>query len=75
VNLIFTVVNWRARIQYERVRAESIATVARVVSAGGSVRDHRADGTVLYVDIPSHQVQGACRRSEPVSGEESEGKC
>jgi hypothetical protein len=52
VNVVFTVANWQGRIRYEHARASAVATVARSVSAGGTVRDARADGTVLHVEIP-----------------------
>jgi hypothetical protein len=75
VNLIFTVANWWARIRYERVRAASIATVSRVISAGGSVSDQRADGTVLYIDIPTRQAEVTYRPSDSVPCEVSDGRC
>jgi hypothetical protein len=59
LNLAVTLVNWLGRIGYERARAASVVTVARVVPAGGIVRDERADGTVLHIIVPAPQARSA----------------
>lgn len=53
VRLLCALVEWRARIGYERARAASVVDVLRAVPAGVTVRDSRADGTVLCIDIPT----------------------
>jgi hypothetical protein len=53
VRLLCALIEWRARIAYERARAASVVDVLRAVPAGATVRDSRADGTVLCIDIPT----------------------
>jgi hypothetical protein len=55
VKLIRALIDWRARIGYERARAAAVVDVLRAVPAGATIRDSRADGTVLCVDIPARQ--------------------
>lgn len=55
VRLVCALIEWRARIGYERARAASVVDVLRVVPGGVTVRDRRADGTVLCIDIPARQ--------------------
>ena len=55
VKLVRALIDWRARIDYERARAASVADVMRAVPAGVTIRDRRADGTVLCIDIPTRQ--------------------
>jgi hypothetical protein len=50
VKLFCALIDWWARVSYERTRAASVVDVLRAVPAGVSVRDSRADGTVLCVD-------------------------
>lgn len=62
VKLVCALIEWRARIGYERAHAASVVDVLRAVPAGVTVRDSRADGTVLCIDIPARQelpVRGA----------------
>lgn len=60
VRLIGALIHWRSRICYERARAASVVDVLRAAPPGVTVRDSRADGTVLCVDtlgrqdLPSH---------------------
>jgi hypothetical protein len=58
VKLLCALVDWRARIRYERARAASVVDILRAVPAGGTVRDSRADGTVLCIDIPAREEPG-----------------
>jgi hypothetical protein len=55
VGLVRALIDWRARVSYERARAASVVDVLRAVPAGVTVRESRADGTVLRIDIPAHQ--------------------
>jgi hypothetical protein len=60
VKLFCALIDWRARIGYERARAASIVDVLRAVPTGATVRDGRADGTVLCIDIPGRQELYSC---------------
>jgi hypothetical protein len=55
VRLFCALIDWRARIGYERARAASVVDVLHALPAGVSVRDSRADGTVLCIDVPGRQ--------------------
>jgi len=55
VRLLSALIEWRARISYERARAASVVDVVRAVPGGATMRDSRADGTVLCIDIPARQ--------------------
>lgn len=55
VRLLSALIEWRARIGYERAHAASVVDVVRAVPGGATMRDSRADGTVLYIDIPARQ--------------------
>jgi hypothetical protein len=49
VKVACALIEWRARIGYERAHAASVADVLRAVSAGIVLQDRRADGAVLIV--------------------------
>lgn len=49
IGLFRALIDWRARVGYERARAASIVAVLRATPAGRSLQDRRADGTMLYV--------------------------
>jgi hypothetical protein len=53
VRLACALIDWRARIDYERARAASVVAVLRAVPGGVTVRDSRADGTVLSIEMPA----------------------
>ncbi len=55
VRLVRALIDWRARISYERTRAASIADLLRAVPAGATVRDSHADGSALRIEIPVRQ--------------------
>lgn len=55
VRLLYALIEWRTRISYERARAASIVDVLRAVPEGVVVRDCRADGTVISIEIPGYQ--------------------
>jgi hypothetical protein len=55
VRLASVLIDWRARIGYERARAAAVVDVLRAVSGGLTVLDKRADGAVLRIEIPAHQ--------------------
>ena len=59
VRVLCALIEWRARISYERARAASVVDVLRAAPAGATVRDSRADGTVLCIDIPTHRNHAA----------------
>jgi hypothetical protein len=62
IRLLSALIEWRARIGYERAHAASVVDVVRAVPAGGTVRESRADGTVLCIDIPARpevRIRGA----------------
>jgi hypothetical protein len=52
VRLFLVLIEWCALIRYEQVRASSLVTVLRATPAGSTVRDDRADGTVLQIGFP-----------------------
>jgi hypothetical protein len=60
VKLFCALIDWRARIGYERARAASVVDVLRTVPAGATIRENRADGTVLCINIPRHQELYSC---------------
>ena len=61
LKLFCALIDWRARIGYERARAASVIEVLHAVPAGGvTVRDRHADGTVLWIDIPARQELCSC---------------
>jgi hypothetical protein len=64
VRLLSALIEWRARIGYERARAASVVDVVRAVPAGVTIRDSRADGTMLCIDIPAHQELRICSGHE-----------
>jgi hypothetical protein len=49
VKVACALIEWRARIGYERARAASVTAVLRAASAGVVLQDRRADGTVLII--------------------------
>lgn len=55
VRLLCALVDWGARIGYERARAAIVVDVLRAAPAGAVIRDSRADGTVLCIDMPGRQ--------------------
>jgi hypothetical protein len=52
MRLVCMLIDWQARVGYERARAASVVDVLRALPAGGTVYDIRADGTVLRIGIP-----------------------
>ncbi len=69
VRLLATLIEWRSRIGYERASAASVVDVVRAVPAGVTVRESRADGTVLYIDSPGRQGLRICGTEEAAKGE------
>ena len=63
VRLVRALIDWRASIGYERARAASVVDVLRAVPAGVTMRDSRADGTVLRIEIPARAGTTQPRRS------------
>ena len=57
IRLVRALIDWRARIRYEEVRAASVASILRSVPAGAIVEEGRRDGTLLRIEIPARQVQ------------------
>ena len=55
VRLLSALIEWRARIDYERARAASVVDVVHAVPAGVTMRESRPDGTVLCIDSPARQ--------------------
>jgi hypothetical protein len=53
VRLARVLIDWCARIRYERARAAAVVTVLRAVPAGAVVRDSRTDGTMLVIERPA----------------------
>jgi hypothetical protein len=51
LRLLYAVIYWCARIRYEQVRAASMTEVLRVAQPGTTVRDIRADGASLFIEI------------------------
>lgn len=60
VRLICVLIEWRARIGYQRTRAASVVKVLRAAPAGVTVRDSQADGTALYIEIPARSRPCRC---------------
>ncbi len=60
VRLVCALIDWRARIGYERARAASIADLLRAVPTGATVRDSHADGSALCIEIPARQETHRC---------------
>jgi hypothetical protein len=61
VRLICALIDWRARITYERTRAASVVKVLRAAPAGVAVRDSHADGAALCIEIAARSRP--CRRA------------
>lgn len=55
IRLVRALIDWRARIRYEEVRAASVASILRSVPAGATVQDGRRDGTLLRIEILARQ--------------------
>jgi hypothetical protein len=55
VRLVSVLIDWRARMGYERARAAAVVDVLRAVSGGVTVLDKRADGAVIRIEIPARQ--------------------
>jgi len=55
IRLLSVLIQWRARIGYERARAAAVVDVVHAISGGATMRDSRADGTVLCIEIPARQ--------------------
>jgi hypothetical protein len=55
VKLLRALIDWRARVSYERARATSVVEVLRAARAGATVQENRADGTELRIHIPARQ--------------------
>jgi hypothetical protein len=53
VKLVGVLIHWRARIDYERARTASVVEVLRAAPARVTIRDSRADGTVLCINFPA----------------------
>jgi hypothetical protein len=69
VNLARVLIDWHARIRYEKVRAASIAVVLQSAPAGATVHDRRRDGTLLRIEIPiRHDHEGSDRDRATVAG-------
>lgn len=62
IGLVRALIDWRARISYERVRAASVVEVLRAVPAGVTIRESRADGTVLCIEPDGQEIRncGPC---------------
>jgi hypothetical protein len=52
VNLVRVLIDWRACIMYEKVRAASVTFILQSIPAGARVHDRRRDGTVLRIEVP-----------------------
>jgi hypothetical protein len=55
VRMIRALIDWRAKIDFEKARAASVVAVVSSVPAGATMWDRRADGTVLRVNVPARQ--------------------
>lgn len=67
VKLACALIEWRARISYERARAASVAAVLGAAPAGIMLQDKRADGTVLIIQ-PGPAVNGCTAAREMTGG-------
>jgi hypothetical protein len=61
VRLLHALINWRARVSYERAHAMSVVEVVRAIPPGATVREHRTDGAELLIRVPA--LHGLCRCS------------
>lgn len=52
VNVVRALIDWRARIRYEKVRAASVTVISHSLPPGAMVQDRRRDGTFLRIEIP-----------------------
>ncbi len=59
VNLVRVLIDWRACIRYEKVRAASVVVILQSIPAGATVHDRRRDGTVLRIEIPPGNTMNA----------------
>ena len=50
VKLACALIQWRARIGYERARAAAVVDVLRAAHVGVTVQDRQADGTILRIE-------------------------
>jgi hypothetical protein len=58
VKLACALIQWRARIGYERARSAAVVDVLRAAHAGVTLRDKHADGTTLCMDArPRYERQ------------------
>ena len=57
VRLVCALIDWRARIGYERARAASIADLLRAVPTGVTVRDSRGWLGALYRDFGRQELR------------------
>lgn len=55
--VIRALVNWRAKVDFEKARAASVVAVVSAVPEGGTVQERRTDGTVLFVSVPAGPEQ------------------
>jgi hypothetical protein len=62
VKLVYALIEWRARIGYERARAASVVDVLRAAPAGVTLRDRRADGTMLCIETRACDEPAAPQR-------------
>lgn len=55
VRLVRALIDWRARISYERAREATLADLLRAVPVGVTVWDSHADGTTLCIQTQAGQ--------------------
>ncbi len=53
IKVACALIDWRARMAYERARAAAVAEILRTAPGVIRLRDKRADGTVLDIEIPA----------------------
>lgn len=63
VRLVSALIDWRARIGYERARAAAVVDVLRAIPAGVTVLDKGADGAVLRIEISAASNYAAARET------------
>ena len=71
VKLASTVIQWRARISYERARAAAVVDVLRAAPGDATVLDKRADGTMLCIE-PRPAVTGSATARKACGGSVAE---
>jgi hypothetical protein len=64
VKLACVLIQWRARIGYERARAAAVVDVLRAAHADVTLRDRHADGTILCIGArPVTNCAAAARKT------------